>query len=52
MEFLSLGLQYNVPVTLDNILFLSFCIKSIASETYSNNKNKQSSIKLYDAYFQ
>ncbi|MCI1269367.1 MAG: AraC family transcriptional regulator [Ruminococcus sp.] len=47
MEFLSLGLQYNVPVTLDNILFLSFCIKSIASETYSNNKNRQSSIKNY-----
>ena len=45
--FLSLGLDYEAPVHLDNPYFISFCIKSIANEAYSNHKYKQSNINHF-----
>lgn len=45
--FLSLGLKYENPVHMDNLCFLSFCIKSIAYEKYSQNINSKSSIQHY-----
>lgn len=46
-QFLSLGLNYEAPVQLDNPYFISFCIKSIANELYSNHRHKQSNISHY-----
>lgn len=46
-EFLSLGLNYETPIQLDNPYFISFCIKSIANEVYSNHHHKQSNINHY-----
>lgn len=43
-EFLSLGLEYEKPVSLDDINFLSFCIKMISAEFYSENINREKSI--------
>lgn len=46
-KFLSLGLNYETPIKLDNPYFVSFCIKSISNEVYSNHIHKQSNISLY-----
>lgn len=46
-SFFSLGLKYEIPFHMDNICFLSFCIKSIAYEKYSHNINSNSSIQQY-----
>ncbi len=46
-EFLSLGLEYETPVTMNDITFFSFCIKSIAYEAYSNGIHRQNNIKHY-----
>ena len=46
-EFLALGLNYEIPVQLDNPYFISFCIKSIAGEVYSTHTHKQSNINHY-----
>lgn len=48
-KFLSLGLNYETPVQLDNPYFVSFCIKSISNEVYSNHRHKQSNIDHYMA---
>lgn len=45
--FLNLGLKYEIPFHIDNICFLSFCIKSIAYEKYSHNINSKNSIHQY-----
>lgn len=45
--FFSLGLKYEQSVQMDNLCFLSFCIKSIAYEKYSGNINSKSSIQHY-----
>lgn len=45
--FFEKGLQYEIPVKMDNPYFLSFCIKSIAYEKYSGNINCQSNIFHY-----
>ena len=47
--FLDLGLTYETPVTLRSPYFISFCIKSIAGEYYSNHQHKQSNIQHYFA---
>jgi len=46
-QFLSLGLKYGNPVEADDMFFLSFCIKKIASEMYSSNKNRKISMYHY-----
>lgn len=46
-EFLSRGIPYETPILIDNSSFLSFCIKSIAYEVYSNNSHKNDSVKNY-----
>lgn len=46
-KFISLGLEYEKPVYMENLYFLSFCIKSIAHEAYSCNIHKQSNIRHY-----
>lgn len=46
-KFLSLGLNYETPIQLDNPNFISFCIKSIANEVYSNHHHRQSNISHY-----
>lgn len=46
-QFLALGLNYEIPIQLDNPYFVSFCIKSIANEFYSHHKNKQNNIYHY-----
>ncbi|MGN0606995.1 MAG: helix-turn-helix domain-containing protein [Oscillospiraceae bacterium] len=46
-QFLSYNIPYNTPIEFDNINFLSFCVKSIAYEAYSTNKNKKQSILNY-----
>lgn len=46
-EFLSLGLEYEKPVPLDDINFLSFCIKKMATELYSENINRDKSLYHY-----
>ncbi len=45
--FLSLGLEYERPVKLSNLYFLSFCIKMTANEFYSQNVYKHSNISHY-----
>lgn len=45
--FLSLGLNYETPVQLEHPYFVSFCIKSIANEVYSDHRMKQSNIGSY-----
>lgn len=46
-EFLALGLQYETPVSVDDMNFLSFCIKKMAAEFYSENSNRVSSLYHY-----
>jgi len=46
-KFFELGLKYESPVQMDNLYFLSFCVKSIAYEKYSKNINRQSNIINY-----
>lgn len=46
-SFFKLGIKYEKPVKMDNLCFLSFCIKSIAYEKYSENINRQNSIQHY-----
>lgn len=48
-EFLSRGLNYETPVQLDNPCFISFCIKSMASEMYSEHVCRLSNINHYAA---
>lgn len=48
-KFLSLGLKYETPIQTDNPYFISFCIKSIANEVYSDHQHKQSNISHYMA---
>lgn len=45
--FFNLGLKYENPIQMDNLCFLSFCIKSIAYEKYSQNVNSKSSMQNY-----
>ncbi|NLP26948.1 MAG: helix-turn-helix transcriptional regulator [Clostridiales bacterium] len=46
-EFLSRGIPYDTPIKIDNLYFLSFCIKSLAYETYSTNLYKNDNIYKY-----
>ena len=46
-EFFNLGLDYETPVLAEDINFLSFCIKMMASENYSDNMNRHQSICHY-----
>ncbi len=46
-EFLSRGIPYNTPIKMKNLYFLSFCIKSLAYETYSNNLYRDDNINKY-----
>lgn len=46
-EFFNLGLDYETPVLVEDINFLSFCIKMMASENYSDNVNRHQSIYHY-----
>lgn len=46
-RYLSLGLNFETPVQLESPYFVSFCIKSVANEVYSNHKMKQSNISSY-----
>lgn len=45
--FKSYNIPYNTPIPIKNINFISFCIKSIAYENYSDNFNKQKSMAAY-----
>lgn len=45
--FLSYGIPYEKPIKIENPYFISFCIKSIAYETYSHNKNRSENIISY-----
>ncbi len=46
-EFFNLGLDYETPVFVEDMNFLSFCIKMMASENYSDNMNRHQSICHY-----
>ena len=46
-EFFNLGLDYETPVLVEDMNFLSFCIKLMASENYSDNMNRHQSICHY-----
>lgn len=46
-EFFNLGLDYETPVLAEDMNFLSFCIKMMASENYSDNMNRHQSICHY-----
>ena len=46
-EFFNLGLDYETPVVAEDMNFLSFCIKMMASENYSDNMNRHQSICHY-----
>lgn len=46
-EFFNLGLDYETPVLVEDMNFLSFCIKMMASENYSDNMNRHQSIYHY-----
>ena len=46
-EFFNLGLDYETLVLVEDINFLSFCIKMMASENYSDNMNRHQSICHY-----
>ncbi|WP_044976580.1 AraC family transcriptional regulator [Ruminococcus sp. HUN007] len=43
-EFLKLGLEYEKPVKVSDMNFLSFCVKKIATEFCSDNRNRDKSI--------
>lgn len=45
--FLSYGIPFDTPIRLDQLNFLSFCVKSIAYEFYSQNLNRRKSIAAY-----
>ncbi len=45
--FLSYGIPFDTPIRLDQLNFLSFCVKSIAYEFYSANLNRRKSIAAY-----
>lgn len=45
--FLSLDIPYMTPVPMDNICFLSFCIKSIAHEACAGNIHGYENIRCY-----
>lgn len=46
-DFLSLEIPFETPIKIDNIFFLSFCIKSLAYEKFSNNLHSHDSISKY-----
>lgn len=46
-QFLSYHIPYNTPIPLKHLHFLSFCIKSIAYENYTNHLNKDKNIACY-----
>lgn len=46
-EFLALGLEYEKAITMDNLLFLSFCMKMAVYEEYSENINRKKSVYYY-----
>ncbi|MDO5149037.1 MAG: helix-turn-helix domain-containing protein [Oscillospiraceae bacterium] len=46
-EFFNLGLDYETPVLVEDMNFISFCIKMMASENYSDNMNRHQSICHY-----
>lgn len=46
-KFLAYNIPYETPIQMDHLHFLSFCIKSIAYENYSQNKNKKQNITNY-----
>lgn len=46
-QFLSLGIPFDTPIAVDQIHFLSFCVKSAAYEIYSANLNREKSAKIY-----
>ena len=43
-EFLVLGLEYEKPIPVKDMSFLSFCVKKIATEFYSANPNREKTI--------
>ena len=43
-EFFGLGLEYEKPVPVDDINFLSFCVKKITTEFCSDNPNRDRTI--------
>lgn len=45
--FLRLGIKYEEPVQMDNLCFLSFCVKAIACEKYSESIYHQNNIFHY-----
>lgn len=47
--FLRHGIPFDTPISMENLHFLSFCLKCIAGEQYSNNRNKHSNIGHYMA---
>lgn len=46
-DFLSRKIPYDTPISLNNLNFLSFCVKSLSYELYSNNLYKDDSIYKY-----
>lgn len=46
-EFISRGIPYDTPIKVDSLYFSSFCVKSLAYETYSNNLYKNDNISKY-----
>ena len=46
-QFLSYQIPYDTPIAIDNPLFLSFCIKGIAAEFYSQNRCRSQTISAY-----
>lgn len=48
-QFEAYGIPYETAVQMENLQFLSYCVKSIAYETYSQNLYRQSSIVHYMA---
>lgn len=45
--FLSYHIPYETPIHMESLHFLSYCIKSIAYEAYSHNKNRKQNIENY-----
>ncbi len=41
------GIPFQTPIPMESLHFLSFCIKSIAHEKYSANRNKIENIRCY-----
>lgn len=46
-DFLTRKIPYETPIKMDNLYFLSFCIKSLAYEVYSHNLYKDDNVYKY-----